>query len=96
MIPAASDKRDMKMLNSAIKKVLLFNFMSAREDLVRRKGSYHLFGLDFMIDDELRVHFIEANGYPGFTWSKDFPTRTMVTTMFDMLLPVAPASRTHS
>lgn len=74
------------VLNSAIKKVLLFNFMSAKEELVRRKGSYHLFGLDFMIDDELRVHFIEANGYPGFTWSKDFPTRKMVTEMFDMLL----------
>lgn len=60
--------------------------MSAREELVRRKGSFHLFGLDFMIDDQLRVHFIEANGYPGFTWSKDFPTRTLVTTMFDMIL----------
>uniref|UniRef100_A0A7S2S518 Uncharacterized protein n=1 Tax=Mucochytrium quahogii TaxID=96639 RepID=A0A7S2S518_9STRA len=74
------------VLNSAIKKGLLFNFMSAREHLVRRKGSYHLFGLDFMIDEELRVHFIEANGYPGFTWSKDFPTRTLVTQMFDMLI----------
>jgi hypothetical protein len=60
--------------------------MSARDDLVRRKGSYHLFGLDFMIDDELGVHFIEANGYPGFTWSADFPTRTLVTQMFDMLI----------
>jgi len=74
------------VLNSAIKKGLLFNFMSARDELVRRKGSYHLFGLDFMIDEELRVHFIEANGYPGFTWSKDFPTRDLVTQMFDMLI----------
>jgi hypothetical protein len=39
-----------------------------------------------MIDDQLRVHFIEANGYPGFTWSKDFPTRILVTTQFDMIL----------
>jgi len=74
------------VLNSAIKKGLLFNFMSARDELVRRRGSYHLFGLDFMIDEELRVHFIEANGYPGFTWSNDFPTRTLVTQMFDMLI----------
>lgn len=74
------------VLNSAIKKGLLFNFMSARDELSRRKGSYHLFGLDFMIDDELGVHFIEANGYPGFTWSADFPTRTLVTQMFDMLI----------
>lgn len=74
------------VLDSAIKKVLMFNFWSAREELVRRKGTYHLFGLDFMIDDELRVHFIEANGFPGLTWSKDFPTRTMVTTMIDMII----------
>jgi len=74
------------VLNSAIKKGLLFNFKSAEDELVRRRGSYHLFGLDFMIDDELRVHFIEANGYPGFTWSKDFPTRSLVTEMFDMLI----------
>lgn len=74
------------VLNSAIKKGLLFNLMSAKDTLVRRKGSYHLFGLDFMIDDQLRVHFIEANGYPGFTWSRDFPTRQMVTEMFDLLI----------
>ena len=48
------------VLDSAIKKVLLFNFWSAKDELVRRKGTYHLFGLDFMIDDQLRVHFIEG------------------------------------
>ena len=74
------------VLDSSIKKVMLFNFWSAKDELVRRKGTYHLFGLDFMIDDELRVHFIEANGFPGYTWSKDFPTRTMVTTMIDMII----------
>jgi hypothetical protein len=74
------------VLDSAIKRVMLFNFWSAKSELVRRKGTYHLFGLDFMIDDELRVHFIEANGFPGYTWSKDFPTRTMVTTMTDMII----------
>jgi len=74
------------VLDSAIKKVILFNFWSARDELVRRKGTYHLFGLDFMIDDELRVHFIEANGFPGYTWSKDFPTRTMVTSLIDLII----------
>lgn len=74
------------VLDSAIKKVMLFNFWSAKSELKRRKGTYHLFGLDFMIDDELRVHFIEANGFPGYTWSKDFPTRKMVGTMIDMIV----------
>ena len=74
------------VLNSAIKKGLVFNFMSARDQLHRRKGSYHLFGLDFMIDEQMGVHFIEANGYPGYTWSPDYPTRTLVTHMFDMLI----------
>jgi hypothetical protein len=81
------------VLDSSIKKVMLFNFWSAKEELVRRKGSYHLFGLDFMIDDELRVHFIEANGFPGYTWSKDFPTRTLVTTLIDLIVELHEAPK---
>ena len=74
------------ILNSSIKKIMLFTFMSAREELVRRKGSFHLFGIDIMVDSELRTHLVEANGFPGYTWSRDFPTRTLVTTMLDLII----------
>ena len=76
-----------------IKRVANFVFQSARSKLKRRKGSFHIFGLDFMIDDRLRVHFIEANGYPGYTWSLNYDTRGLVTDIMDLVLELheAPA-----
>ena len=56
------------VLDPYLKKVSNFVFQSARNKLKKRKGNWHLFGLDFMIDDRFQVHFIEANGYPGYTW----------------------------
>ena len=60
-------------------------FESARSKLKARKGTFHVIGLDFMIDDAWKVHFIEANGYPGFTWSINFNTRGMVEDMYDLV-----------
>ena len=39
------------------------------------KGSFQIVGLDFMVDEEFGVHFIEANGFPGFTWSINLDSR---------------------
>jgi len=77
-----------------LKKVGNFVFQSAKAKLVRRKGSFNIFGLDFMIDDRFRVHFIEANGYPGYTWSLNYDTRGMVTDIMDLVLELheAPAA----
>jgi hypothetical protein len=82
------------VLQPYIKRVGNFVFQSAKAKLKRRKGtclrgqsahprdgrsgSFHIFGLDFMIDDRFRVHLIEANGYPGYTWSLNYDTRGMV------------------
>jgi D-alanine-D-alanine ligase-like ATP-grasp enzyme len=69
-------------------------FQSAKSKLKRRKGSYHVFGLDFMIDDRFQIHFIESNGYPGFTWSINYDTRGFVTDLMDLVLELheAPAA----
>lgn len=72
------------ILNPQIKKVALFIFHSARQKLKKRKGTFHIMGLDFMIDEDFHVWFIEANGYPGFTWSINFDTRTMVEEWFNL------------
>ena len=48
------------VLDPYIKQVALFVFHSAKARLKRRKGSFHIFGLDFMIDSAYRVHFIEV------------------------------------
>ena len=84
------------VLDPYIKKVANFVFQSARPKLVRRKGSFHIFGLDFMIDDRFRVHFIEANGYPGYTWSINFDTRGMVTQQFDLVQEIHEAPSTFA
>lgn len=73
------------ILDPYIKRVANFVFQSARDKLQRRPGSLHIFGLDFMIDERFRVHFIEANGYPGYTWSVNFDTRGMVTEQFNLV-----------
>ena len=39
-----------------------------------------------MLDDKLKLHFIEANGYPGFTWSINFDSRGMVEDLFDLII----------
>ncbi|KAH9253551.1 hypothetical protein BASA81_008387 [Batrachochytrium salamandrivorans] len=81
------------ILNPYIKRVANFVFQSAKSKLTRRRGSFHVFGLDFMIDERFRVHFIESNGYPGFTWSINYDTRGFVTDLMDLVLELheAPA-----
>ena len=39
-----------------------------------------------MIDDAFKVHFIEANGYPGYTWSVNFDTRGFVAQQFNLVM----------
>ena len=76
------------LLEPHIKRVVNFVFQSARKKLIRRRASFQIFGLDFMIDDAFRVHFIEANGYPGYTWSINFDTRGMIIDQFDLVQEV--------
>eukprot|EP00924_Labyrinthula_sp_SR-Ha-C_P009692 augustus_masked-scaffold_22-processed-gene-3.50-mRNA-1 protein AED:0.12 eAED:0.12 QI:0/-1/0/1/-1/1/1/0/980 len=72
------------ILNPYIKKVAKFIFHTAKDKFLKRKGTFHVFGLDFMIDANLHPWFIEANGYPGFTWSINFDSRSMVEEMFQL------------
>lgn len=75
------------ILEPHIKEVSRFVFESARDRLVLPGWrSNQIIGLDFMLDDKLGVHFIEANGYPGFTWSINFDSRKMVEEMFDLMV----------
>ena len=76
------------MLNPYIKKVALFIFHTARHKFIKRKGSFHIFGIDFMIDANWHVWFIESNGYPGYTWSINFDTRQLVEEQFNLVQQV--------
>ncbi len=72
------------VLNPYLKKVSLFIFHTARHKLIKRKGTFHIFGIDFMIDDDWHTWFIESNGYPGFTWSLNFDTRQMAEDYYNL------------
>jgi len=73
------------MLNPYILSVAQYVFKSAVHKMTARRGSFQIFGLDFMIDQDFHVHFIEANGYPGFTWSINFDSRGMVEELYDLV-----------
>ena len=77
------------ILNPYIKEVALYVFMSAKKKLKPRAGSFQIIGLDFMIDENYAVHFIEANGYPGYTWSINFDSRGMVEEQFDLVQEIS-------
>ena len=51
------------ILNPYIKKVALFIFHSARHQFVKRKGTFHIFGIDFMIDANWHVWYIEGKSF---------------------------------
>eukprot|EP00516_Mucochytrium_quahogii_P006933 CAMPEP_0203745080 /NCGR_PEP_ID=MMETSP0098-20131031/939_1 /ASSEMBLY_ACC=CAM_ASM_000208 /TAXON_ID=96639 /ORGANISM=" , Strain NY0313808BC1" /LENGTH=1521 /DNA_ID=CAMNT_0050632771 /DNA_START=76 /DNA_END=4641 /DNA_ORIENTATION=+ len=72
------------VLNPYIKKVAMLIFQSARKKFRKRKGTFHIFGIDFMIDANYHAWFIESNGYPGFTWSINFDSRNMVEEYFNL------------
>lgn len=40
-------------------------FEAARPELHRRAGAFQLLGLDFIVDANMKIYFLEANGNPG-------------------------------
>ncbi|KRW99029.1 hypothetical protein PPERSA_11630 [Pseudocohnilembus persalinus] len=52
-----------KMKNEIVR-IVAYIFAAAIEKLDRYPGSFHLTGLDFMLDDNFKVYFLEANQNP--------------------------------
>mmetsp|Transcript_23367 Transcript_23367/g.37278 ORF Transcript_23367/g.37278 Transcript_23367/m.37278 type:complete len:652 (-) Transcript_23367:1627-3582(-) len=48
-----------------VKHTTNYIFQAARHSLRRRPGAFMLFGLDWMIDTDRKIHFLEANGNPS-------------------------------
>jgi len=40
-----------------LKKAAEYIFLSAKDKVTARFGSFHVFGLDFMMDESLGIHF---------------------------------------
>eukprot|EP01137_Pigoraptor_chileana_P004815 Opistho-2@46984 len=72
-----------------MKKMAMVIFESARPSIIRERGGFQLIGMDFMMDANLQVQFIEANGKPGFGYQNRWKTQFGVdfgVDMFDLVI----------
>jgi len=77
-------------LKSSMKRVALLVFQAARPKMRRRRGSYQLFALDFLIDDQLRVWFDKVDTHPDPAAPESvFDGLSMVTDMHDLVMELA-------
>jgi hypothetical protein len=53
-------------LRPQMQKIMIHVIRAASHGFVRRSNIYELYGVDFIIDDNLKVWFIEANSSPSF------------------------------
>lgn len=44
-----------------LKSILTYSLTASLKYLTRKEGSFHLTGMDFMMDDKLKLYFLEAN-----------------------------------
>ncbi|GBG32757.1 Protein polyglycylase TTLL10 [Hondaea fermentalgiana] len=63
-----------------VKRATNFVFQAARMRLKRRPGAFMLFGLDWMIDADQNIHFLEANGNPTIS---DYPGTNLGPTIWN-------------
>ena len=75
-------------LRPKIKTILIHLLRSTSHDFTKRSNLFKLWGMDFMIDDNLKLWFIEANTKPaikGPTPVRKLFIETMVRDMFDLM-----------
>lgn len=58
------------------------NFACFRKDINMKHTDYHLYGLDFLIDQDLRPWFIEMNGFPNVGSTVDDPREGILVDLF--------------
>lgn len=73
-------------LHSAMKQIANFVFHSSRTSLLRRRGSYQLFSIDYLIDENFRVYLEKTDGFPELVHNKNFDVGQIVAEMHDLLL----------
>ncbi|KAI9358675.1 tubulin-tyrosine ligase family-domain-containing protein [Pilaira anomala] len=63
------DQKDLDSIFEQMKKILADVFDACTSEMTTFQcipNAFELFGIDFMIDDELNVYFLEANAFPDF------------------------------
>jgi hypothetical protein len=56
---------DIARIYENINQVLTYGFVATFSRLVNRKGGFHVFGCDVMLDANLKPWFLEVNTYPA-------------------------------
>ena len=69
-------------LQTSMKQIGLFLFHASRRGLVRRRGSYHLFALDFQVSEEMKIYLEGIDPRPTVLDAE------MVTQMHDLVMEV--------
>jgi len=72
-------------LQSSMKQIAIFAFHAARSNMKRRKGSYQLFSLDFVIDSAFHVYLEKTSGDPVLKPSLKMDVATMIADMHDLV-----------
>jgi len=76
-------------LKSSMKRIALLVFQAARPSLRRRRGSYQLYALDFVVDDQMRVYLDKSQPYPAIEKSSAYDASSMVADVHDLVMELA-------
>uniref|UniRef100_A0A7S2RGD7 Uncharacterized protein n=1 Tax=Mucochytrium quahogii TaxID=96639 RepID=A0A7S2RGD7_9STRA len=72
-------------LQSSMKQIALFVFHAARKQLKRRKGTFQIFAVDYVIDKEFRVHLEKTVGNPVMERESGFDFSGLIADMHDLV-----------
>jgi len=72
-------------LQSSMKQVALFLFHAARTKIERRKGSYQLFSVDFIVDSTFRVYLEKTSGMPDLESNHRMDMPGMIADIHDLV-----------
>lgn len=72
-------------LKQSMKQIGLFVFHAARTKIQRRKGSFQLFSVDYIIDKTFRVHLEKTSGTPELDGFHRYHPSSMIADMHDLV-----------
>lgn len=75
-------------LKSSLKRIALLLFQASRTTMERRRGSYQLYALDFVVDDQLRVYLEKSDPCPDLISLQNSASdsSTMIAEMHDLVM----------
>mmetsp|Transcript_122922 Transcript_122922/g.274484 ORF Transcript_122922/g.274484 Transcript_122922/m.274484 type:complete len:677 (-) Transcript_122922:157-2187(-) len=76
-------------VHEQMKRALAWIFEASREGLERRAGYFDLLGVDFILDEDLRLHLLEVNSNPAMFFDSSPTLETLVPSLLGTALDMA-------